>query len=95
MSEGKNARHDLRYLGRLLGDVIREQDGVEVFDRIEGARAASVAAHRSPSDEASFAASCLASPPPPRSGGGLRCTKKGAVVAAPFSLSVRIGPIRI
>ena len=53
MSEGKNARHDLRYLGRLLGDVIREQDGVAVFDRIEGARAASVAAHRSPSDEAS------------------------------------------
>ncbi len=53
MSEGKRARNDLRYLGRLLGDVIREQDGVVVFDRIEGARAASVAAHRTPGAEAS------------------------------------------
>jgi phosphoenolpyruvate carboxylase len=46
MIDGKAARHDLRFLGRLLGDVIREQDGEQVFERIEGARAASVAAHR-------------------------------------------------
>ncbi len=48
MIDGKAARHDLRFLGRLLGDVIREQDGEPVFERIEAARAASVAAHRTP-----------------------------------------------
>jgi phosphoenolpyruvate carboxylase len=53
MTAAKSARGDLRYLGRLLGDVIREQDGKPVFDRIEGARAASVASHRTPSAEAS------------------------------------------
>ncbi|WP_426163999.1 phosphoenolpyruvate carboxylase [Sandarakinorhabdus sp. DWP1-3-1] len=41
-------REDVRYLGRLLGDVIREQDGAAVFDAIEGIRQASVAAHRAP-----------------------------------------------
>ena len=25
---------DIRYLGRLLGDVIRDHDGVDLFDRI-------------------------------------------------------------
>jgi len=39
-------RADLRYLGRLLGDVIRGQDGAAVFDAIEGIRSASVVAHR-------------------------------------------------
>jgi phosphoenolpyruvate carboxylase len=48
-------REDVRYLGRLLGDVIRTQDGVAVFDAIEGVRRASVAAHRAP-DAASAAA---------------------------------------
>ncbi len=42
------SREDVRYLGRLLGDVIRAQEGVAVFDAIEGVRQASVAAHRSP-----------------------------------------------
>jgi phosphoenolpyruvate carboxylase len=41
-------REDVRYLGRLLGDVIRTQDGTAVFDAIEGVRQASVAAHRAP-----------------------------------------------
>ena len=41
-------REDVRYLGRLLGDVIRAQDGAAVFDAIEGIRQASVAAHRAP-----------------------------------------------
>ena len=41
-------REDVRYLGRLLGDVIRAQEGAGVFDAIEGVRQASVAAHRSP-----------------------------------------------
>lgn len=53
MNEGKAARQDLRYLGRLLGDVIREQDGVRAFEKIEGARAASVASHRTPGPDAS------------------------------------------
>ncbi len=41
-------REDVRYLGRLLGDVIRTQDGAAVFDAIEGVRQASVASHRAP-----------------------------------------------
>ncbi len=51
MSEGSAARKDLRYLGRLLGDVIRIQEGQAAFDSVEGARAASVAAHRHTSPE--------------------------------------------
>ncbi len=49
------SRADLRYLGRLLGDVIRRQEGAWVFDAIEGVRQASVAAHRA-GDAASAAA---------------------------------------
>ena len=49
------SRADLRYLGRLLGDVIRSQEGAAVFDAIEGVRQASVAAHRA-GDAASAAA---------------------------------------
>jgi phosphoenolpyruvate carboxylase len=41
-------RADVRYLGRLLGDVIREQEGDAVFAAIEGVRQASVEAHRAP-----------------------------------------------
>ncbi|HEX8308777.1 MAG TPA: phosphoenolpyruvate carboxylase [Allosphingosinicella sp.] len=37
---------DIRYLGRLLGDVIRDQDGEDLFDRIEAIRSASVNRHR-------------------------------------------------
>ena len=40
-------REDVKYLGRLLGDVIRSTEGQAVFDAIEGVRKASVAAHRS------------------------------------------------
>ena len=40
-------REDVKYLGRLLGDVIRAAAGQAVFDAIEGVRQASVAAHRS------------------------------------------------
>jgi phosphoenolpyruvate carboxylase len=39
-------REDVRYLGRLLGDVIRTQQGDAVFGRIEGIRQAAVAVHR-------------------------------------------------
>src|ERR687897_3018044 len=39
-------RGDLRFLGRLLGDVIRAQEGEAVFARIEAIRQAAVAVHR-------------------------------------------------
>ena len=37
---------DIRYLGRLLGDVIRAEGGQELFDRIERIRSSSVDRHR-------------------------------------------------
>ena len=39
-------REDVRFLGRLLGDVIRAQEGEATFDRIEAIRQAAVAVHR-------------------------------------------------
>ncbi len=36
----------IRFLGKLLGDVIRDHDGVDLFDRIEAIRSASVNRHR-------------------------------------------------
>ena len=39
-------RETVRLLGRLLGDVIREEDGQAVFDQIEAIRQASVGYHR-------------------------------------------------
>ena len=43
-------REVLRYLGRLLGDAIRQADGVELYDRIEAIRQAAVAVHRDGGD---------------------------------------------
>src|SRR5262245_12121146 len=43
-------REDVRYLGRILGDVIREQEGGDFFDLTERIRQASVAYHRSGAD---------------------------------------------
>jgi phosphoenolpyruvate carboxylase len=43
---------DIRYLGKLLGDVIRAYGGPELFDRIEYIRARSVDRHRGISDAA-------------------------------------------
>src|SRR3954470_10559262 len=37
---------DIRLLGRILGDVIREQEGVEAFDLVERIRTLSVAFRR-------------------------------------------------
>lgn len=34
----ENLRDDIRYLGRILGNVIREQEGNEAFERVEQAR---------------------------------------------------------
>jgi phosphoenolpyruvate carboxylase len=39
-------RQTVRFLGKVLGDVIRAQDGQALFDRIEDIRQASVAFHR-------------------------------------------------
>ena len=45
-------RSTVRYIGRVLGDVIRGQDGEALFDRIEAIRKASVAFHRDGTREA-------------------------------------------
>jgi phosphoenolpyruvate carboxylase len=45
-------RAAVRYLGRVLGDVIRAQDGQAVFEQIEETRRASVAFHREGTPEA-------------------------------------------
>jgi len=45
-------RATVRFLGRVLGDVIRAQDGVAVFNQIEDIRKASVAFHREGTPEA-------------------------------------------
>jgi phosphoenolpyruvate carboxylase len=46
---------DIRYLGKLLGDVIRAYGGQELFQRIENIRASSVDRHRGIADEAALA----------------------------------------
>ena len=56
-SDDRSERADLRYLGRLLGDVIRATDGAHVFDAIEAVRQASVDAHRRPGATAEAALS--------------------------------------
>ena len=43
-------RDDIRHLGRILGDVIREQEGVEVFDLVENARQTAFRLHRGESE---------------------------------------------
>ena len=45
----------MRYLGRVLGDVIREQDGQGVFDQIEAIRRAALEFHRAGTPEAAGA----------------------------------------
>jgi phosphoenolpyruvate carboxylase len=43
---------DIRLLGRILGDVIREQEGVDVFNLIETIRTLSVRFHRHSDEQA-------------------------------------------
>jgi phosphoenolpyruvate carboxylase len=45
-------RASIRFLGRVLGDVIRAEDGEAVFNQIEDIRRASVAFHREGTPEA-------------------------------------------
>ena len=39
-------REDIRLLGRILGDTVREQEGEEVFELVEQIRRASIRFHR-------------------------------------------------
>ena len=39
-------REDIRLLGRILGDTVREQEGEEVFELVEQIRKASIRFHR-------------------------------------------------
>ncbi|HOY76278.1 MAG TPA: phosphoenolpyruvate carboxylase [Hyphomonadaceae bacterium] len=56
-TEAKDQRAIVRMLGAVLGDVIREQDGEDVFRQIEAIRQASVAYHRENSDNTAAALS--------------------------------------
>jgi len=44
-------REDIRYLGRVLGDTLREQEGQAVFDIVENIRQASITFHRDETDK--------------------------------------------
>ncbi len=50
-NDAEEQRSIVRMLGAVLGDVIREQDGEDVFRQIEDIRRASVGFHRAASDE--------------------------------------------
>ncbi len=52
LNDAEEQRSIIRMLGAVLGDVIREQDGEDVFRQIEDIRRASVAFHREPSQDA-------------------------------------------
>ena len=51
-------REDIRLLGAILGDTVREQNGEEVFDLVERARVESFRVRRSEIDRAEFAVAC-------------------------------------
>ena len=51
-TDAEEQRAIVRMLGAVLGDVIREQDGEDVFRQIEDIRRASVGFHREPSESA-------------------------------------------
>ena len=44
--QGRPLRDDIRLLGRILGDTVREQEGEEVFELVEQIRRASIRFHR-------------------------------------------------
>ena len=52
MLDDQSLLADIRLLGRLLGDTVREQEGVAAFERIETIRRLSVAVSRNGDDEA-------------------------------------------
>ena len=44
--QGQPLRDDIRLLGRILGDTVREQEGEEIFELVEQIRQASIRFHR-------------------------------------------------
>src|SRR5258708_12603347 len=46
LEEDARLRTDIRLLGRILGDTVRDQEGAEVFDLVERIRQTSIRFHR-------------------------------------------------
>src|SRR4249919_3015536 len=46
LEEDARLRDDIRLLGRILGDTVRDQEGAEVFDLVERIRQTSIRFHR-------------------------------------------------
>src|SRR5207244_2175257 len=46
LEEDARLRHDIRLLGRILGDTVRAQEGADVFDLVERIRQTSIRFHR-------------------------------------------------
>src|SRR6201993_455554 len=44
--EDARLRNDIRLLGRILGDTVRDQEGADVFDLVERIRQTSIRFHR-------------------------------------------------
>ena len=45
-AEDARLRTDIRLLGRILGDTVRDQEGADVFDQVERIRQTSIRFHR-------------------------------------------------
>ena len=46
LEEDARLRNDIRLLGRILGDTVRDQEGADVFDLVERIRQISIRFHR-------------------------------------------------
>src|SRR5246127_4865136 len=46
LEEDRRLRNDIRLLGRILGDTVRDQEGADVFDLVERIRQTSIRFHR-------------------------------------------------
>ncbi len=46
LEEDARLREDIRLLGRILGDTVRDQEGEDVFDLVERIRQTSIRFHR-------------------------------------------------
>src|SRR5260370_20142968 len=46
LEEDTRLRNDIRLLGRILGDTVRDQEGADVFDQVERIRQTSIRFHR-------------------------------------------------
>ena len=52
LEEDARLRNDIRLLGRILGDTVRDQEGADVFDLVERIRKTSIRFHRDNDDPA-------------------------------------------